>query len=163
MRSRSGNNNTIQGELLKTLDDSSTASEIRHRLFSLRSSDEGQWGVMTADSAVRHLRAAFLLPLEQPSLQRRSRLLPDAVIRFLALRLPVKWPQNRPTLPGLRREDLGQGSFLEDQNALLSTYDSFLRINPGQWPHPDFGQMSRWEWMRWGFLHSDHHLRQFNR
>ena len=27
--------------------------------------------------------------------------------------------------------------------------------------HPIFGALSDWEWMRWGFLHVDHHLRQF--
>jgi hypothetical protein len=29
--------------------------------------------------------------------------------------------------------------------------------------HPFFGPMSRKEWMRWGYLHADHHLRQFGR
>ncbi len=27
--------------------------------------------------------------------------------------------------------------------------------------HPVFGELSEWEWMRWGYLHADHHLRQF--
>jgi hypothetical protein len=27
--------------------------------------------------------------------------------------------------------------------------------------HPFFGQMTEKEWMRWGYLHADHHLRQF--
>jgi len=28
-------------------------------------------------------------------------------------------------------------------------------------PPPIFGDMSEAEWMRWGYLHCDHHLRQF--
>lgn len=28
-------------------------------------------------------------------------------------------------------------------------------------PHPIFIAMSHDEWMRWGYLHMDHHLRQF--
>ncbi|HEV2663419.1 MAG TPA: DUF1569 domain-containing protein [Blastocatellia bacterium] len=28
-------------------------------------------------------------------------------------------------------------------------------------PHPYFGAMSESQWMRWGYLHCDHHLRQF--
>jgi hypothetical protein len=28
-------------------------------------------------------------------------------------------------------------------------------------PHPYFGDMSKAQWMRWGYLHCDHHLRQF--
>ena len=27
--------------------------------------------------------------------------------------------------------------------------------------HPFFGAMSVEQWMRWGYLHADHHLRQF--
>jgi len=27
--------------------------------------------------------------------------------------------------------------------------------------HPLFAAMSEWEWMRWAYLHVDHHLRQF--
>ena len=29
--------------------------------------------------------------------------------------------------------------------------------------HPMFGPMSAADWMRWGYLHADHHLRQFGR
>jgi hypothetical protein len=28
-------------------------------------------------------------------------------------------------------------------------------------PHPVFGAMSDSAWRRWGYLHTDHHLRQF--
>ena len=27
--------------------------------------------------------------------------------------------------------------------------------------HPTLGPMSRAQWLRWGYLHADHHLRQF--
>ena len=31
-----------------------------------------------------------------------------------------------------------------------------------EWPaHPIFGRMSRGAWLRWAYLHMDHHLRQF--
>ncbi len=29
--------------------------------------------------------------------------------------------------------------------------------------HPYFGNLTKWEWMRWAYLHADHHLRQFGR
>ena len=31
---------------------------------------------------------------------------------------------------------------------------------PGQ-PHPIFGRMSEAAWLRWGDVHTDHHLRRF--
>lgn len=27
--------------------------------------------------------------------------------------------------------------------------------------HPGFGRMSQSDWLRWGYRHVDHHLRQF--
>jgi hypothetical protein len=27
--------------------------------------------------------------------------------------------------------------------------------------HPIFGALSARDWLRWGYLHADHHLRQF--
>jgi hypothetical protein len=30
-------------------------------------------------------------------------------------------------------------------------------------PHSIFGSMTNQDWMRWGYLHADHHLRQFGR
>ena len=35
--------------------------------------------------------------------------------------------------------------------------DEFFRGRP----HPIFGALSRAAWLRWGYLHVDHHLRQF--
>jgi hypothetical protein len=34
---------------------------------------------------------------------------------------------------------------------------------PSMFPHPIFGRITRAEWLRWGYLHADHHLRQFGR
>jgi hypothetical protein len=28
--------------------------------------------------------------------------------------------------------------------------------------HPMLGPMTRAQWMRWAYMHTDHHLRQFN-
>ena len=34
----------------------------------------------------------------------------------------------------------------------------------GPWPrHPIFLDLTQTQWMRWGYLHADHHLRQFGR
>jgi hypothetical protein len=41
--------------------------------------------------------------------------------------------------------------------------DRITTRQPGlHWPtHPIFGRMSEAAWMRWAYLHTDHHLRQF--
>jgi hypothetical protein len=48
-------------------------------------------------------------------------------------------------------------------NDLRELIDRFTR-RPRGFDLPDhaiFGSMSEADWMRWGYLHMDHHLRQF--
>jgi hypothetical protein len=46
--------------------------------------------------------------------------------------------------------------------AELETLVQRLASHRGTWPaHPIFGRLSDSEWLRWGYLHTDHHLRQF--
>jgi hypothetical protein len=48
---------------------------------------------------------------------------------------------------------------------LLAAIDKFTAI-PREFqfrPHPMSKEMSERDWMRWGYLHTDHHLRQFGR
>jgi hypothetical protein len=53
--------------------------------------------------------------------------------------------------------------FAVDHTTLIAKLDQFVRYS-GPWsPHPFFGEMTTREWMRWGYLHTDHHLRQFGR
>jgi hypothetical protein len=44
----------------------------------------------------------------------------------------------------------------------VSSATGRLRRPDFNWPvHPIFGRMSHREWLRWAYLHADHHLRQF--
>jgi hypothetical protein len=47
---------------------------------------------------------------------------------------------------------------------LVVIFDRFCEPSVNLSPtHPFFGPMSREDWLRWGYLHADHHLRQFGR
>jgi hypothetical protein len=50
-----------------------------------------------------------------------------------------------------------------DKGQLLKLIERFTTLPNGleQQSHPFFGRMTEREWMRWGYLHTDHHLRQF--
>ena len=81
------------------------------------------------------------------------------------LRIPIKWPPGVPTPPEIDQRLYGTppAEFDADRATLLERLDHFARAN-GPWiPHPMFGAMTRQDWMRWGYLHTDHHLRQFGR
>ena len=47
---------------------------------------------------------------------------------------------------------------------LVAAVERFTAANgEADWPaHPIFGPLTRRAWMRWGYLHVDHHLRQFS-
>ena len=78
----------------------------------------------------------------------------------------MKWPQNIKTRPEVEQ---GMGGtppveFERDRAMLVVVFDRFC--DPSATlaaTHPFFGPMSRQDWLRWGYLHADHHLRQFGR
>ena len=90
--------------------------------------------------------------------------LPRTILKWLVLRAPMKWGKNAPTRPEVEQ---GKGGtppteFEADRRALLQSIDRFcLTADASRTPHPMMGVLSREEWMRWGYLHADHHLRQF--
>jgi hypothetical protein len=53
--------------------------------------------------------------------------------------------------------------FTEDLARAEALMEAFVaRAGSSDWPaHPIFGRLSDAAWMRWGYLHLDHHLRQF--
>ena len=54
-------------------------------------------------------------------------------------------------------------AFEEDRRELVRLINEFARSSEevDQASHPLFGKIPVSQWLRWGYLHSDHHLRQF--
>ena len=148
---------------MKTLAKAEIVAEIRDRLDRLTAADDGVWGTMSAGEAVVHLREAFQMAMGSRQCEAVRMPLPGPVMKVLALRVPVRWPKGAPTVPGLERKDLLVASFAEDKQGLLRKYEEFLGAEAERPGHPMFGAMTRADWMRWGYLHTDHHLRQFGR
>ena len=75
------------------------------------------------------------------------------------------WPSGVDTSPEI--DQCGGGTtprdFAADVECVLVLVDRIVReARTLRWPrHPTFGRMSVAEWLRWGYLHVDHHLRQF--
>jgi hypothetical protein len=85
------------------------------------------------------------------------------MVKWIALYLPLRWPPGILTRPELDQE-LG-GTKPVDFDADVATLKSMLQITAATRftcpVHPIFGRMSETEWLRWAYLHMDHHLRQF--
>ena len=153
----------VEERLVKTLLDAGVAEELRRRVGALAEEDQRRWGSMTAAEAVCHLRGAFAIANGEREATSTPPPVPRAVMKFLALRVPVRWPEGVRTVPELQRARLLVGSFPEEKRAMEEAFGRFLLRGPAARDHPIFGRMGRWDWMRWGYLHTDHHLRQFGR
>jgi len=151
---------------MRTLESKSDRESILARISALTSSDPRLWGKMLAHQMVCHLCDSYKVAMGEKSVSMATGLLQQTVIKFIALRLPAKWPKGSPTRPEVEQGVGGTApvGFEEDRGELLSVIDRFCDGGPNlAIPHPFFGLLNRQEWMRWGYLHADHHLRQFGR
>ena len=151
---------------MKTLSSPGDLASIRNRIALLSPTDTRLWGSMSAHQAVCHLTDAFCCPLgERAAAPFKANALPAPLFKWLALWLPREWPPGIRTPPEVDQRIGGTppAAFKTDRATLLNKLDEFVR-RIGPWPpHPMFGRMRTAEWMRWGYLHTDHHLRQFGR
>ena len=151
---------------MKTLSNPGDLAEIKRRIHSLTPGDQRLWGSMTVSGMVCHLTDAFRLGTgETPAAAAKFGIVPAPVIKWVALHSPMKWPPGVKTIPEVEQGFGGTppGDFASDMAALLDSLDRFM-AHAGPWPrHSIFGPMTQADWMRWGYLHPDHHLRQFGR
>ena len=150
---------------MKSLASAKVLAELRERLMCLREEDRPLWGKMTAQQMVRHLSTAYEVALGDRNVTPLKGPLPPPVMKWIALRSGVQWPKNVQTTPELIRavEEECSATFEE---LVRETAERMELVAKGmRWTreHPIFGAMSAKDWMRWGYLHADHHLRQFGR
>ena len=149
---------------MKSLAAVKVLSETRDRLLSLNAEDRPLWGKMTAPQMVRHLACSCEVALGDRAVGVLKGP-PPMLIKWVALRSGLRWTKNVPTAPELVKA-------LDEP--LATTFDELVQVAIRQMEavakgkqlapsHPMFGAMSTADWMRWGYLHADHHLRQFGR
>ena len=125
-----------------------------------------QWGKMSVHQMICHLNDSYLGAMGERKVADKSNILTRNLVRVLALRAPMQWPKGVSTVPEFDQV-AGAGTapsvFETDRSQLLFLINRFT-AQPRDFRyarHPIFAEMSEWEWLRWGYLHADHHLRQF--
>jgi hypothetical protein len=149
---------------MKSLASKLVLEETRERLLSLKEDDRALWGRMAAAQMVRHLDIAYEMALGERAIGTVKGLSP-VMMKWVSLRSGLRWPKNVPTPPDLLRaqEEAGSDSFDERVNAVKEKMGAVVSGARRAQTHPMFGAMTAEDWMRWGYLHVDHHLRQFGR
>jgi hypothetical protein len=151
---------------MRTLAAPEDAQSIIERTKRLRPDDAARWGGMNAHQMLRHVADAMRVPLGEirvgdarlPELQRK-------VLTWAALYVPLKWRRNIPTRPEIDqcRLNMPLDDFEADRQTAIGLARRLCDAELEGQRHPYFGTMTRAEWLRWGWLHADHHLRQFGR
>ena len=134
------------------------------RIDRLRSDSARRWGSLTPHEMLCHLGdASEMVLLTRPrtdSVPHRRR----PIVKLLALWSPLRWPHGWATNPMHDPRTLGTrpSEFAKDLARAVAGLDELATgtglLEPA---HGVFGVMSREDWQRWAYKHTDHHLRQF--
>ncbi|MBI1764564.1 MAG: DUF1569 domain-containing protein [Acidobacteria bacterium] len=150
---------------MKSLNNFADLNEILTRLSKLRPDSPRQWGKMTPHQMLCHLSDSYLMGLGERDSTWRGNWFTKYVMKWLALSLPLQWPHGIKTVREADQELDGTppAEFEQDRQKLERLIRRFAMPPPAFQPgrHSMFGVMSEAEWRRWGYLHADHHFRQF--
>ena len=149
---------------MKSLASREVLLETKERLRRLTPEDRALWGKMSVMQMLRHLSCAYDVALADREVGPRKGP-PSWLLKFAALRSGLRWPKNTDTTPELiaALEEESTATFVELINENVEKMTAVASGTRWRASHPMFGKMSSRDWMRWGYLHTDHHLRQFGR
>jgi len=150
---------------MKTLARDACRAELVRRLRTVHPESRRQWGRMSAHQMVCHLNDSCRMVTGQKPVSHATGTLQRTLIKWIALYLPLPWPTGIPTRPEIDQHVSGTtpGEFAADVTELETLLEGIAtRSSDADWAvHPIFGPMSRAAWLRWAYVHMDHHLRQF--
>jgi len=144
------------------LDDLVFRKSILARISTLKPDAPRLWGKMSAHQMLCHLTDSYRAVIGEKQVSSKRLPIPRPLLRWLILNAP--WPKNARTRPEV--DQLIKGTtptdFDTDRATLIAAIDRFCATpDSKRTPHPLIGNLDHEDWMRWGYLHADHHLRQF--
>lgn len=149
---------------MRTLADPAETAAVLSRLERLTPDSRRRWGTLTPAMMVVHLADSYRAALGERDVAPVSTPFP-ALMKWVALYLPLPWPPGVPTRPEVdpMRGGTQPGEFAADLARLRALIERYAASGAGLEGrrHPLLGPLTAAEWLRWGWAHADHHLRQF--
>ena len=147
---------------MRTVADSRVLEGLVRRLERLTPATPRRWGTLCAHEMLCHLADASASVLARSgggdAPTRRVR-------KLLALYTSIPWPHDLRTPPHVDQRIGGTppGVFALDRERAIAGLRALGSAPPNAFPtaHGHFGAMIPRDWQRWGYRHTDHHLRQF--
>jgi hypothetical protein len=150
---------------MKTLANETDRKDLMRRLQQLQPGSPRRWGKMTPHQMVCHLNDSFKAGTGEKQVGSSSTFVSRTLMKWFALYVPLSWPHGLPTRPEMDQDQDGTKpvEFNRDVKDLETLVERFSQAQRDfTWSrHPLFEEMSDRDWLRWGYLHMDHHLRQF--
>jgi hypothetical protein len=147
---------------MKSIGQPSHLEDLIHRLRRLEPTAQRRWGTLSPGEMLCHLGDASTSILANPGGPPKPR---RPLFKFIALYSPTRWPAGvrTPAQVDPRRDGSRPGEFEGDRNRAISGLRALAQAPASALPssHRYFGPMSEWDWKRWAYRHTDHHLRQF--
>ena len=139
-------------------------AELLARLRAVREDSRRRWGVMTAHQMVCHLGDAFLMMIGERRASVATGLLQRTLIKWIALYSPPVLASGDPHPPGTGSEG-GRDEARRIPRRRCACRGAHAARRGCSWLRhataSDIRRDVRAGWMRWAYLHMDHHLRQF--
>lgn len=142
-----------------------TLPEFERRVLAVQSTEQRQWGTMSAAQMLAHLRIVFEISNEERETKDESRAWLMPIIWFLTFRLITNWPKGRIQASQQFLDDSADD--IEGERAqLIDGMRRFVERSEGEPERvvlePMLGRISLKKWQRVHGLHTDYHLRQFH-
>lgn len=147
---------------MKSLSDPSVLHALIRRLEALSPAMPRRWGTLSPHEMLCHLSDAaegvLGRPGGPPAQARRWR-------KWIGLYTPFPWPHGLKTPASVDPRKAGSRPdvFERDRARAIAGLRALAGAADEAFPaaHGYFGAMRAEDWRRWGYCHTDHHLRQF--
>lgn len=156
---------------MKSIADPTALEQLIERLNALAPDTPRKWGTLTAGEMLCHLGDATSSVLKRGATERADPASTPArthpILKWIALRSPLPWPQGLKTPAAVdpHADGTKAGDFEADRKRAIAGLRTFAAAPASALAgsHGAFGRMNIHDWHRWGYRHTDHHLRQFGR
>jgi len=148
---------------MRIISDVGVLEDLVGRLRRLAPTQRGLWGSMNAQQMALHVGDASAAALGQRAFSAKPRGGPVALRRVVLLYLLPRMPRGVKTGASPAAAVVEPTMFGKDVERAATLLQQLGTAPPGTLVdrHPILGPMTHAEWMRWAFMHTDHHLRQF--
>lgn len=153
---------------MKSLADDQARTELLERLEKLDENSQRRWGKMNVNQMLCHLADAFIvlqqdnMPAKPPNIFKKSQ---QKLLTTIAIYSGIPAPRGIQTAPAVDQEKFGTAptEFYEDKQRMIAAMHQYSAKDRSyeNCYHPIFGELSPKHWQCFGYLHVDHHFRQF--